>query len=202
MHAQTPSGGLIDDRQNSKPSSVRQSLTHKVHAPTLVRKSGFGKRDSHLGGTFALLRPHRQRLFPILPVNAFCIYSPTFSPQYHRQSSISVADPRAGQIPQPDAKLGLGSATALVTIQPTRDAHQPASAVCTQLIRLSYFAHQLPTLGAGHTFLMKDAAFARRFVLTIFDGTMRLAGSQHRIGRSEMRLGAARCKRQMGASLR
>jgi hypothetical protein len=36
------------------------------------------------------------------PVNAFCIYAPTFSPQHHRQPSITVPDPRAGQIPQPD----------------------------------------------------------------------------------------------------
>src|SRR5258708_961420 len=41
IHAQTLSGVLIDYRQNSKPSSVRQAFAHKVHAPTLVRKSGF-----------------------------------------------------------------------------------------------------------------------------------------------------------------
>src|ERR1700686_2829891 len=79
MHAQTLSGVLIDDRQNSKTSSVRQPLAHKVPAPTL------GAR------------------FPIQTVNAFGVYAPTFSPQQHRQSSITVPNPRAGQIPQPNA---------------------------------------------------------------------------------------------------
>src|ERR1019366_565484 len=48
IRAQTFPGVLVQYRQNSKPSPVRQSLTHKVHAPTLVRKSSFWKRDSHL----------------------------------------------------------------------------------------------------------------------------------------------------------
>src|SRR6266481_3625107 len=123
MHAQTLSGVLIDDRQNSKPSSVRQPLAHKVHAPTLVRKSGFWKPDSHLRGTLdSLLRPHLQCFFPIQPVNAFGVYAPTFSPQQHRQSSITVPNP------------------------PTRDAHEPASSLFTQLIRLSYLTHQLAPL--------------------------------------------------------
>jgi hypothetical protein len=66
-------------------------------------KSGFWKRDPHLRGTLdPLLRPHLQCFFSIEPVNAFCIYPPTFSPQHHRQPSITVPDPRAGQIPQPD----------------------------------------------------------------------------------------------------
>ena len=97
LHAQTLSRVLIDDRQNSKPSSVRQPFAHKVHAPTLVRKSGFWKGDPHLRGTLdPLFRPHLQCFFSIQPINAFCIYAPTFSP------SITVPDPRAGQIPQPD----------------------------------------------------------------------------------------------------
>src|ERR1700680_5247143 len=50
LHAQTLSRVLIDYRQNSKPSSVRQPLAHKVHAPTLVRTSGFWKRLPPLGG--------------------------------------------------------------------------------------------------------------------------------------------------------
>jgi hypothetical protein len=98
LHAQTLSRVLIDYRQNSKPSSVRQPFAHKVHAPTLVRKG-----DPYLRGTLdPLLRPHLQCFFSIEPVNAFCIYAPTFSPQHHRQPSITVPDPRAGQIPQPD----------------------------------------------------------------------------------------------------
>src|ERR1700682_1749228 len=61
IRAQTLSGVLIHDRQNPKPSSVRQSLTHKVHAPTLVRKSGFWKPDPHLRGPLdPLLRPYLQ----------------------------------------------------------------------------------------------------------------------------------------------
>src|ERR1700719_2025322 len=153
IDAQTLSGVLIDDSQNSKPSPVRQSLAHKVHAPALVRKSGFWKHDSHLCGALRpLLRPHLQCFFPIRRVNAFGIYAPTFSPQHHRQSSITVADPRAGQIPQPHTQFALRIATALVAIGPTRDAHQPASSVFTQLIRLSYLAHQLATLDGLQAF--------------------------------------------------
>src|ERR1700692_3430368 len=103
MHAQTLSRVLIDYRQNSKPSSVRQPFAHKVHAPTLVRKSGFWKGDPHLRGTLdPLPRPHLQFFFSIEPVNAFGIYAPSFSPQHYRQPSITVPDPRPGQIPQPD----------------------------------------------------------------------------------------------------
>ena len=50
-----------------------------------------------------MFRPYLQCFFSVQPVNAFGIYAPTFSPQQHRQSSITVPDPRAGQIPQPDA---------------------------------------------------------------------------------------------------
>src|SRR5258708_5718180 len=104
IRAQTLSGVLIDDRQNSKPSSVCQPLTDKVHAPTLVRKSGFWKPDSHLCGTLdSLLRSHLQCFFPIQPVNAFGIYAPTFSPQHHLQSSITVPYPPSAQLPPPDA---------------------------------------------------------------------------------------------------
>src|ERR1700730_1303017 len=153
IQAQTLSGVLIDDRQNSKPASIRQSLTHKVHAPALVRKSGFWKPDPHLRRTLdPLLRAHLQCFFSIEPVNAFGIYPPTLSPQHYRQSSISVPDPRGGQIPQPHAQFALRIATALITIRPTRDAYQPASAVFTQLIRLSYLAHQLASLGELQVF--------------------------------------------------
>src|ERR1700730_15222467 len=153
IQAQTLSGVLIDDRQNSKPASIRQSLTHKVHAPALVRKSGFWTPDPHLRRTLdPLLHAHLQCFFSMEPVNAFGIYPPTLSPQHYRQSSISVPDPRGGQIPQPHAQFALRIATALITIRPTRDAHQPASSGFTQLIRLSYLAHQLATLDGLQAF--------------------------------------------------
>jgi hypothetical protein len=70
----------------------------------------------------------------------------------HRQSPISASDSRGRQIPHPDAQFGLRISTALVTIRPTRVAHQPASLVLTQLIRVAYWAHQLATLGGLQAF--------------------------------------------------
>src|SRR6516162_1994831 len=92
--AQTLSGVLIDHRQNPEPSPVHQAVTHKVHAPALVRKTSFWKRYARLGRSFAsLLRSHLQPFLSIKTVHTLGIYAPTFSPQQHRQSSITVPDP-------------------------------------------------------------------------------------------------------------
>ena len=77
---------------------------------------------------------------------------PTFSPQQHRQSAITIADSRTSQIPQPHTQLALAIAPALIPIRPTRDSDQPASAQFVQLIRLSYFAHQFAALGGLQAF--------------------------------------------------
>jgi hypothetical protein len=74
IRTQTFPGVLVQYRQNSEASSVRQSLTHKVHAPALVRKSGLWKRDPHLRRALdPLLRPYLQRFLSVEPVNPLCV---------------------------------------------------------------------------------------------------------------------------------
>src|ERR1700739_2439197 len=153
MGAQAFSRVLIDDRQNAKPSPVHQPVTYKVHAPPLIRITRFCKPDPRLGRSLGpLLDPQLQPFFPVESVNTLSIYMPTFSPQQHRQSPITVADSGGSQIPQSHSQLRLGIATALITIRPARDAHQPASAQFIQLIRLSYLAHQFAALGGLQAF--------------------------------------------------
>src|ERR1700756_277140 len=122
MSAQAFARVLIDDRQNAKPSPVHQPVTYKGHAPPLIRVVRFREADSRLGGSLGpLLDPQLQPFFPVESVNTLSIYMPTFSPQQHRQSPISIADSRGRQIPQPHPQLALRIAPASTAIRPTRD---------------------------------------------------------------------------------
>ena len=57
---------LIDYRQDAEPTTVRQSIAHKIHTPSLIRPRRLRQRDARVRGSFpTLLRSHLQTFFAI-----------------------------------------------------------------------------------------------------------------------------------------
>src|SRR6185437_6368545 len=97
-------------------------------------------------------RVHSQAFFAINPVHALGVYLPAFMSQHHRQPSGTVTRPVAGQLAQALPKFALRIATALILVDPARDAHQPTSAAFIQLVRLADAAHHVPPRGGLQAF--------------------------------------------------
>jgi len=75
---------LIDYRQDAEPTTVRQSIAHKIHTPALIRPRRLRQWDARVRGSFpSLLHSHLQTFFAIQAVDSLGIHPPTFPSQQH-----------------------------------------------------------------------------------------------------------------------
>ena len=126
---------------------MRQPLGDEIHAPTLIRACCQTLRNTlPLSPLFAFLSAHHQSFFRVQSIDPFGIHRPAFPLQQHRQPSIAVAHPAAGQLTQSHPQRLLGIAMMFVAQSHAMDRNQPRCPPLAQLVSLFGPLRQLAPL--------------------------------------------------------
>src|SRR5207237_5136185 len=122
-------GAVVHYVEATKPSSGSQSVRHKVHRPTQVRRRRLRQRlPFHQADPLTLAPPHRQSGVAVDPINALAIDRPAFAAQPQIHAAIPVPAFERGNLLDSRPQCRAIGPSAAIPIQRPRNSHQPASA--------------------------------------------------------------------------
>src|SRR6185503_16266804 len=126
---------LVHDGQDPKPSPIRHTLVHEVHAPPLVRRRGHGLRHAVSScRSHTDFGPHHQTLFRVQPIDPLRVHPPPIPSQQHRESSIAETHPARGHLSQTYLQRLLRITMPLIPQRGPRHRQQPRDPALTDLI--------------------------------------------------------------------
>ncbi len=129
---------LIEDSQNTDPTTIRKTLSNKTHAPFFVPAHGFPLRQALT--PCLLLTPrcsHLQSHLSIQAVDPLRVYFPSLALQQDRQAPVAVSYPAAGKLPQTPPQYLMALLMMLVTEGHARNRNQPRCMALALVPRLT-----------------------------------------------------------------